>query len=54
MNIRGLKVQTDKTKVRQIRNLAITENAYMIAITETWLKEDILNTEIAIDGYTSY
>ena len=54
MNIRGIKVQTEKTKVNQLRNLAITANAYIIAVTETWLKDDIVNAEIAIYGYTLY
>ena len=34
--------------------MAKSENAYIIAVTETWLSDDIVDAEIAINGYTPY
>jgi hypothetical protein len=40
MNIRGLNSNCDKTKPKQLGDIAEAENAVIIAITETWLNEN--------------
>jgi hypothetical protein len=51
MNIRGLNINCNKTKPKQLGDLATVENAAMIALTETWLNNDHEDAEVAIPGF---
>ena len=54
MNIRGLFLQNNRNKSNHLKNLALNSNAPWIAITETWLRPEILSSEIQIQGYKLY
>ena len=53
-NIRGLWLQSNRNKVKYLRDTAIESNAPFIAITETHLKPDILDAEVKIEGWSLY
>lgn len=38
-------------KMDELRNLVYTENFDVIAVTETWVNEEITDAELALDGY---
>ena len=50
-NIRGLYPLSNQFKVKAIEDIAILENASIIALTESHLSGDILDGEIEIDGF---
>jgi hypothetical protein len=54
LNIRGLLLSKDKTKCDQLSDMAKSNNALVIALTETWLTSDIMDAEIAIPGFNVY
>ena len=37
-----------------LKHLATQNKSYVIVINETWLKPEILDQEVAIEGYTLY
>ena len=53
-NIRGLLLQSNRNKVKYLRDTAIESNAPFIVITETHLKPEILDPEVKIDGWSLY
>ena len=54
LNVRGLVLKKDKSKVKQLEAMAIEYNAAVIVLTETWFDESILSGEVAINGYLLY
>ena len=54
LNIRGLYLLSNRTKVQYLHDRAKTSNCSMILITESWLTPDILDAEVSIQGYTLY
>ena len=54
LNIRGVYPKTNRTKISYIRDLASLAESAFIVMTETHLSSDILDAEVAIQGYTSY
>ena len=54
LNVRGLILKKDKSKVKQLEAMAIEYNAAVIVLTETWFDESILSGEVAINGYSLY
>ena len=54
LNIRGLIIHKDRSKLDQIKYLASDNNAYFVVITESWLQSEHLDAEIHINRYTSY
>ena len=53
-NIRGLWLQSNRNKVKYLRDTAIQSNAPFIALTETHLKPEILDAEVKIEGWSLY
>ena len=53
-NIAGLVTRGDKTKLKMLQEEAVTVNAILIALSESHLTENHLNSEIIIDGYALY
>ncbi|KAK3884903.1 hypothetical protein Pcinc_010877 [Petrolisthes cinctipes] len=53
-NIQGLYPKTNQSKVPFIGELAIEHDLMFIALTETHLKEEIGNAEIAVTNYTPF
>jgi len=41
-------------KMDELRNLVYTENFDVIAVTETWVNEEITDAELALDGYVLF
>ena len=54
MNVRGLKLQSDRCKVDQIKDLLAIENGMGISLTVTWLHPGILDAEIDVSDYTLF
>ena len=54
LNIRGVYPKSNRTKIDYIRDLASQSESAFIVMTETHLSPDILDAEVAIQGYTSY
>jgi hypothetical protein len=54
INIRGLNNNCDKTKTNQLGDLAVAENAVVIAVTETWLNKDHEDAEVSISGFNLF
>ena len=54
LNIRGLYLKKNRNKSKHLKNMASKSDAPWIALTETWLKPDILSAEIQIHGYKLY
>ena len=54
LNVRGLLLECDKTKVSQLRDLAMMNNVYAIVLTETWLTSSILDAEVNIENFKLY
>ena len=54
LNIRGLVIKADRTKISQLQYLANEQNALAIVISESWLEESIVNSELSIENYTVY
>ena len=54
LNIRGLYVHKSRNKVKHLSDLATESNAPWIALTETWLKPEILSAEVQIPGMQLY
>ena len=53
-NVAGLVTRCDKTKLKILHEEATTENAIVIALTESHLTEYHLDSEINLDGYICY
>ncbi len=53
-NVAGLLTRNDKTKLKILNEEATTENAILIALTESHLKEYNFDSEIQLGGYTSF
>ena len=53
-NVRGLWLQSNRTKVNFIRDTALESNAPFIVLTETHLKPEILDAEVKIEGWSLY
>ena len=53
-NVRGLWLQSNKSKVNYIRDTALQSNAPFIVLTETHLKPEIFDAEVKIDGWSLY
>ena len=51
LNVRGLKLISNRNKPEQLCDIMKLENSIAIALTETWLKPNILDAEIYIEGY---
>ena len=51
VNIRGLYPKCDQSKVPYLSDLAKVTNAPFICVTETHLNPNILDAEVAVDGY---
>ena len=51
INVRGLLLMKDRTKVEQIAYIGKQYNAIIIVLTETWLEPSILDAEINIPGF---
>ena len=47
-------LQSNKNKVKYLGDTAIESNAAFIALTETHLKPDILDSEVNIKGWSLY
>lgn len=41
-------------KMDELRNLVYTENFDVIAVTETWVNEEITDAELALNGYVLF
>ena len=54
LNIRGLVLLKDKSKVKQLGLLASEYNCNIMTITETWLNESVESGEVSINGYSMY
>ena len=54
LNVRGLVLKKDRSKVKQLENIAHENNAAVIILTETWLDESVQSGEVAIQGYSLY
>ena len=53
-NIQGLYPRSNKHKVQLLKESAIIENVFLIAITESHLRDEILDAEIVLDGFHLY
>ena len=53
-NIQGLNTKKQKQKVQLISELANNENALAITLTETYLNEKILDSEIQMKNYIGF
>ena len=47
-------MQSNRNKVKYLRDSAVESNAPFIAITETHLKPEVLDAEVRIDGWSLY
>ena len=54
MNIRGLSLKCHRTKVSELSDKMSINNSIGMALTETWLKPEILDAEIHIPGYNIF
>ena len=54
MNIRGLKLTSDRSKPEHLADIMNIENSIGIGLTETWLNPNILDAEVMIDGFTLF
>ena len=54
LNIQGLRLEKDFTKNVQLSDKSTIENALIVALTETWLKPDILDAEIDLKGFNTF
>ena len=53
-NIRGLITRKHKDKVQHIREMAINENAVIVALTESHLRESIRDAEVKMPHFQHY
>ena len=53
-NIQGLCTSNSKHKLGVLKECAINDDAGIITLTESHLNEDYLESEIVIEGYTSF
>ena len=55
-NIQGLLGQRGKSKTKFLHDQAVINNALAVAVTETWLKPEVKDSELLVDspGYTIY
>ena len=54
MNVRGLWLSSDRSKVSKVGAMAINAGCMAIVLTETWLEEGVRDQEIVIPGFTVY
>ena len=54
LNIRGLLLNKDKSKPSQLSDRMTMSNSLGCFMTESWLKLEILNSEVNIDGYNIF
>ena len=54
VNIRGLLIKKDKSKMEQLRILSQMYNSIIMIITESWLSNDISDAEVRIPNYNIY
>ena len=54
LNIRGLLIKKDRSKVKQLEYIMRQNNVIFAVITETWLDSSVLDSEIYIKGYNIY
>lgn len=52
--VAGLITRNDKTKLQILNEEAVTENAILIALTESHITEHHSDSEVQINEYTSY
>ena len=53
-NVQGICPQTKPSKVPYLSDIVIDKNQVFLALTETWLSDDILPAELQISGYTLF
>ena len=51
LNIRGLLLLSNRTKICYLRDLARIKSPTMILITESWLTDEILDAEVSVPNY---
>ena len=54
LNIRGLVLSSNKTKVSTIENTLENDNSIGIFLTETWLDDSIFDAEISMENFNIY
>ena len=53
-NIQGLKIKKRTHKIKMIEELATEHNSLIIGLTESHLNKNIDDSEVAIEGFSSY
>ena len=53
-NIRGLNPGQSYSKIEYLRDLSVVNNSAVISLTESHLSDNILDSEIQIDGWTHF
>ena len=54
LNVRGLVLNSNKSKLSQLENLAKLKNASLLCLTETWLNDTIDNPELSLPNMSLY